>query len=261
MAPPKPLAGRNAIVTGAAHGIGLAIAERLAREGAFVVMADIDRPTAAREALRMSALGFAVLPFQVDVGSEASVAALADLARTRLGTLHILVNDAAILDVTGIEALTLDRFEQVLRINLTGAVLCTMALLPFMSSGWGRILNIGSIMGERAQPGSIAYCTAKGGIANFTRALAADLGKRGINVNAIAPGFIDTRMALLPDGSGHEHDTDWFKDIYLKYGRILLGRAGKPDDIAGPAFFLCSEDSRYVTGQVLLVDGGVSATF
>ena len=260
MAPPKPLAGRNAIVTGSGHGIGLAIAERLAREGAFVVMADIDRPAAAAEALRMSALGYSVLPFEVDVGSEESVAGLATLARTRLGTLHILVNDAAILDTTGIDALTLARFEQVLRINLTGAVLCTMALLPFMTAGWGRILNIGSIMGERGQPDSIPYSTAKGGIANFTRALAADVGRRGINVNAIAPGFIDTRMAVRPDG-GHEHESDWFKDIYLKYGRILLGRAGKPDDIAGPAYFLCSEDSRYVTGQVLLVDGGVSATF
>jgi NAD(P)-dependent dehydrogenase (short-subunit alcohol dehydrogenase family) len=260
MAPTKPLAGRNAIVTGSGHGIGLAIAERLAREGAFVVMADIDRPAASREALRMSALGYSVLPFEVDVGSEESVSALAALARSRLGTLHILVNDAAILDTTGIEALTLAHFERVLRINLTGAVLCTMALLPFMTAGWGRILNIGSIMGERGQPDSISYSTAKGGIANFTRALAADLGKRGINVNAIAPGFIDTRMAILP-GGGHEHDTDWFKDIYLKYGRILLGRPGKPNDIAGPAFFLCSEDSRYVTGQVLLVDGGVSATF
>ncbi len=260
MAPVKPLAGRNAIVTGAGHGIGLAIAERLAREGAFVVMADIDRPAAAAEALRMSGLGYSVLSFEVDVGSEESVAGLAALTRTRLGTLHILVNDAAILDMTGIAALTLARFEQVLRVNLTGAVLCTMALLPFMTSGWGRILNIGSIMGERGQPDSVAYSTAKGGIANFTRALAADLGKRGINVNAIAPGFIATRMAVRSDG-GHEHDTDWFKDIYLKYGRILLGRAGRPDDIAGPAFFLCSEDSRYVTGQVLLVDGGVSATF
>ena len=260
MAPPKPLAGRNAIVTGSGHGIGLAIAERLAREGAFVVMADIDRPAASAEALRMSALGYSVLPFEVDVGSEESVAGLAALTRIRLGTLHILVNDAAILDTTGIDALTLARFEQVLRINLTGAVLCTMALLPFMTAGWGRILNIGSIMGERGQPDSIPYSTAKGAIANFTRALAADLGRRGINVNAIAPGFIDTRMAVLPEG-GHEHETEWFKDIYLKYGRILLGRAGKPNDIAGPAFFLCSEDSRYVTGQVLLVDGGVSATF
>ena len=257
----KPLAGRNAIVTGAGRGIGLAIAERLAGEGAVVVMADIDRAAAATEALRIGGKGHAVVPAEVDIADRDSVARLADLARTRLGTLHILVNNAAILDMTGIEALTLDRFEHVLRINLTGAVACTVALLPLMSAGWGRILNIGSIMGERGQPDAIPYSTAKGGIANFTRALAADVGKRGITANAIAPGFIDTRMALLPDGAGHEHETDWFKDIYLKYGRILLGRAGKPDDIAGPAFFLCSEDSRYVTGQVLLVDGGVSATF
>jgi len=257
----KPLAGRNAIVTGAGRGIGLAIAERLAGEGAVVVMADIDRAAAATEALRIGGKGHAVVPAEVDIADRDSVARLADLARTRLGALHILVNNAAILDMTGIEALTLDRFEHVLRINLTGAVACTVALLPLMSAGWGRILNIGSIMGERGQPDAIPYSTAKGGIANFTRALAADVGKRGITANAIAPGFIDTRMALLPDGAGHEHETDWFKDIYLKYGRILLGRAGKPDDIAGPAYFLCSEDSRYVTGQVLLVDGGVSATF
>ena len=186
---------------------------------------------------------------------------MAELVRERLGGLHILVNNAAILDMTGIDALTLDRFEHVLRINLTGAVVCTMALLPYMTAGWGRIVNIGSIMGERGQPDAIPYSTAKGGIANFTRALAADVGKRGINVNAIAPRFIDTRMALLPDGTGHEHETDWFKDIYLKHGRILLGRAGTPEDVAGPALFLCSEDSRYVTGQVLMVDGGVSATF
>ena len=257
----KPLAGRNAIVTGAARGIGLAIAERLAREGAVVVLADIDRTVAAAEALRIGGLGHVAIPTEVDVADQASVARLADLVRERLGQLHILVNNAAILDMTGIEALTLERFERVLRVNLTGAVVCTMALLPFMTAGWGRIVNIGSIMGERGQPDAIPYSTAKGGVANFTRALAADVGKRGINVNAIAPGFIDTRMALLPDGGGHEHETDWFKDIYLKYGRILLGRAGRPDDVAGPAFFLCSEDSRYVTGQVLLVDGGVSATF
>ena len=261
MAPTKPLAGRNAIVTGAARGIGLAIAQRLAREGAVVVMADLDKAVAAAEALRIAGVGQTVIPTEVDIADQASVARLATLVRERLGELHILVNNAAILDMTGIEGLTVERFEHVLKINLTGAVACTVALLPFMTAGWGRILNIGSIMGERGQPDAIPYSTAKGGIANFTRALAADIGKRGITANAIAPGFIDTRMALLPDGSGHEHDTDWFKDIYLKYGRILLGRAGKPDDIAGPAFFLCSDDSRYVTGQVLLVDGGVSATF
>jgi NAD(P)-dependent dehydrogenase (short-subunit alcohol dehydrogenase family) len=143
---------------------------------------------------------------------------------------------------------------------LAGTVACTLALHPLMTAGWGRIVNVGSIMGLRGQRDAIAYSAAKGGIAAFTRALAADLGARGIAVNAIAPGFIDTRMAVLPDGT-HEHASGWFRDIYLKHGRILLGRAGRPEDVAGPAYFLCSEDARYVTGQVLLVDGGVSATF
>jgi NAD(P)-dependent dehydrogenase (short-subunit alcohol dehydrogenase family) len=101
----------------------------------------------------------------------------------------------------------------------------------------------------------------KSGIVNFTRALACDLARDGIRVNAIASGFNDIRMALLPNGSGHEHQTGWFKEVYLKHGCLPLGRPGLPADIAGPAVFLCSENSRYVTGQILLVDGGVSATF
>lgn len=254
----RRLEGRVALVTGAARGIGQAIAARLAAEGAAVVVADRDLPEAQAA---VAAMGPKASAQPVDIADEASVRALAAAIGRDHGRLDILVNNAAILDMTGIDELTLAHFQHVLAINLTGAVLVTMAVLPLMAGGQGRIVNIGSIMGERGQRDAIAYSTAKGGIANFTRALAADVGARGITVNAIAPGFIDTRMALLPDGSGHEHDTAWFKDIYLKHGRILLGRAGSPADIAGPVFFLCSDDARYITGQVLLVDGGVSATF
>src|SRR3954452_5375223 len=256
----RRLTGRTAVVTGAARGIGLAIAGRLAREGAQVLLADMDADLAEVEAKRLCADSLATSATTLDIADRATVAALAGLVRERFGVLHILVNNAAILRSTPTAAWPVERFEEVVRVDLTGAVACTLALHPLITAGWGRIVNLASIMGLRGQRDAISYSTAKGGIVAFTRALAADLGGRGITVNAIAPGFIDTRMALLPDGT-HEHATEWFREIYLKHGRILLGRAGVPEDVAGPACFLCSEDARYVTGQILPVDGGVSATF
>ncbi|UVK43857.1 SDR family oxidoreductase [Mesorhizobium sp. AR07] len=253
------LSGKTAVVTGAARGIGEAIARRLAQEGAAVVIADID----LAEAQAVAATLPGAVAAHVDIANDASVAALADFVGGRFGHCEILINNAAILDMTGIETMTMAHYRKVLDINQDGAVRATLAFLPLIkAAGEGRrIVNIASIMGVRGQPDAVPYSTAKGAIVNFTRAIAADLGRYGITVNAVAPGFIDTRMAHLPDGSGHEHDTDWFKDIYLKYGRILLGRAGTPGDIAGPVYFLCSTDAAYVTGQILLVDGGVSATF
>jgi NAD(P)-dependent dehydrogenase (short-subunit alcohol dehydrogenase family) len=250
----SPLTGRIALVTGGARGIGRAIATRLAAEGAIVTIADIapGPPLAGIEAAT------------VDIGRDDSVAALAQWLAARHGRLDILINNAAILDATPSKDLTFARYRHVLDINLDGAVRMIFALLPLLRADGGsgrRIVNIASIMGLRGSRDSLSYSTAKGGIVNLTRSLACDLGPEGILVNAVAPGFIDTQMALLPDGSGHEHDTDWFRDVYLKYGKILLGRAGNPEDVAGPVAFLCSEDARYMTGQVLLVDGGVSATF
>ena len=107
----------------------------------------------------------------------------------------------------------------------------------------------------------MAYATAKGGVVNLTRCMAVDFGPEGIRANAVAPGYIDTRMALQKQDGTHEHQTEWYKDIYVKHGRMPLRRAGKPEDVAGPILFLASDDSRYMTGQVLVVDGGFTCTY
>jgi NAD(P)-dependent dehydrogenase (short-subunit alcohol dehydrogenase family) len=256
------LEGRVAVVTGGAQGIGFGIAERLAQEGAAVVIADIKAEAANEAAGRITKAGGKASAIPVDIGDDGSVVQFASELDQSHGRCEILVNNAAISDSTGIEKMTMARYHEVIRVNQDGAVRMTLALLPLIkSAGPGRrILNIASIMGVRGWPDAIPYSTAKGAIVNFTRALAADLAPHGIMVNAIAPGFVDTPMSILPDGS-HEYDSDWFRDIYVKYGRIPLRRFAKPADMAGPAFFLCSDDAQYVTGQILMVDGGASATF
>ena len=190
------------------------------------------------------------------------MAALAAAIDTRWGRLDIVVNNAAILDATPLSRLTRARFQEVQGVNQDGALWVTLAALPLLRrSSCARIVNIASILGVRGSTDSVAYATAKGGLVNMTRTLAVDLAPEGVLVNCVCPGFVDTRMALLPDGSGHEHQTDWFKDVYIKYGRIPLRRPAQPKDIACAAMFFCGDDCRYVTGQILLVDGGVSATF
>lgn len=258
----KRLSGRVAVVTGGAQGIGFGIAARLAEEGASVVLADIKIDTARTAAERITAAGGEAAAIGVDIGDDASVASLAAKVGELHGRCEILVNNAAVNDMTAIDAMTMAHYHEIIRVNQDGAVRVTLGLLALIrKAGPGRrILNIASILGVRGWPDSLPYSTAKGAIVNFTRALACDLAADGIMVNAIAPGFVDTPMSIQPDGS-HEYDADWFRDIYVKYGRIPLRRFAKPADMAGPAFFLCSDDSQYVTGQILMVDGGASATF
>ena len=252
------LDGRVAVVTGAASGIGHAIAERFVAEGALVAIADIDSAGARRAA---DALGDRGLAVTCDVSDSAAVDAMVAAVVARWGRIDVLVNNAGIYHATSLDDAGGEHFNAMLRVMLGGVLNCCKAAVPRLAeSAGGRILNIASIEGMRGKPGSFAYGTAKGAVVNVTRELAVELAPRGINVNAIAPGFIDTPMCIMPDG-GHWHETPLFRDFYIGHGVIPLRRDGKPADIAGPALFLCGPDCAYVTGQVLGVDGGLSATF
>ena len=257
----KRFEGQVALVTGAARGIGLAIAKRLLAEGGQVFFADIDGDEALRAIDRLPSddAGRAAA-VTLDIADQAACERTLARIDEEHGRLDVLVNNAAILDISPIGNLTIEHFREVTRVNLDGALVCTLAALPLMERSGGRILMTASIMGLAGAPDSLPYSSAKGGIVNMVRALACDLAPRRIAVNAIAPGFIDTRMARLPDGS-HEHDTEYFKTVYLEYRKIPLGRTGSPEDLAGPAAFLVSSDAAYITGQTLVVDGGVTATF
>ena len=256
------LTGRRAVVTGSARGIGFAVAQRLLLEGAQVVLADVDEPAlaAAAEKLRGENLGgFATC--QCDIADADGVKHLSGRVRSELAGLDILVNNAAILDWSPVEGLTASRACEVWRVNAMGAVDCVREMLPLLEkSAAGRIVNVASVSGLRGTLSSMAYNSAKAALISITKCLAVDLGSRGILVNAVAPGFVDTRMSKLPDGSS-EYDTELFRDVYIKHRKIPLGRPAQPEDISGPVAFLCSDDARYVTGHVLVVDGGLLAGF
>ena len=243
------LDGKRILITGAARGIGLAVAQAATRNGARVVLADVDA----------AALVGQTLPHVVmDVADAGSVAAGVQAAVAMLGGLDGLVNNAAMLDESHAADITEARFERVLSVNLTSVLRVSQAALPHLDGG--AIVNTLSTQAMFGQANSVAYATAKGGGLSLTRAMAVDLAPRGIRVNAVAPGFIDTRMAVMADGR-HEHDTDWFQRIYLGHRKIPLARAGTPVDCAGAFLFLLSDMAAYITGQCLAVDGGLTATY
>ena len=255
------LQDRVALVTGAARGIGLAAARALAEDGARVLLCDLDEEVVLAAADGLLKEGLTVKAAKTDVSEPASIAQAVAAAVSVWGRLDILVSNAAITDDTRFESISAERWHQVMNVNLDSVLYGAQAAMPHLKrSPCASIVNVASIQGLRGQPNSTAYATAKGAVINLTRCMAVDFGPLGVRVNAIAPGYIDTRMALM-HGNVHEHQTDWFQDVFIKHGRLPLRRPGTAEDVAGPILFLASDDSRYVTGQVLVVDGGLTCTY
>src|SRR4030081_2542689 len=251
---PGLLESHIAVVTGAGSGIGRAIALGYAREGARVVLLDIDAKAAAEAAQEVLNAGGAADSFALDVTKRADCVAMGKQIADTPGPVSILVNNAGIArrnGMTGATAAVIKDWEDIIAINLTGVFNVTHAFLEPLRAAKGRIVNIRSIQSfvHVRTPSSPAYTASKHGVLGFTKALAAELGKDGVRVNAIGPGFIETPL----NEKVRANDPGLVK-IFLDH--TPLGRAGKPEDIVGPAIFLASDLSSYVTGSIVMVDGG-----
>jgi 3-oxoacyl-[acyl-carrier protein] reductase len=245
------LSNKVAIVTGSARGIGRAIALKLAEVGADIVVNDI---AAAAEALESTAneiraLNRKALAVTADVSSSPDVARLIETAASTMGRIDILVNNAGVTRDQLLMRMTDEDWDTVLNIDLKSAFLCTRAVLRhMMKQRWGRIISIASVVGIMGNAGQANYAAAKAGVIGLTKSIAKEVGSRGITANAIAPGFIETRMTEQLDE----------KQRQALLQRIPLGSIGTPRDVAEAVAFLASEEAKYITGQVLCVDGGMA---
>jgi 3-oxoacyl-[acyl-carrier protein] reductase len=251
-----PLAGKVAFVTGAARGIGAATALRLAVDGAKVAVVDLAEDTGKATTSAIHAAGGEAVAIGCDVSRRDQVEAAVERAVRELGGLDILVNNAGVTRDNLLFKMSDDDWDTVLGIHLRGSFLCARAAQKHMVEGrWGRIVNLSSVsaLGNRGQAN---YSTAKAGLQGFTKTLAIELGPFGINVNAVAPGFIDTEMTRL---TARRLGIDPEERKAQAAKTIPLRRVGVPEDIAGVVSFLCGPDSSYVTGQVIYVAGGPRA--
>jgi len=255
------LAEKTAVVTGGAAGIGFAICYRLAEAGAAILVADIDTQTAQKASEELKSYGYKAYFTRCDVSREDEVKTMVNTATEQMGGIDILVNNAGIYPRTLLGKMTGDDFEKVVSVNLTGTFLCSRyASEKMIAQGRGGcIINIASI--EAVHPSSTgmsAYDASKGGVLMLTKSLAVELGRHNIRVNAIAPGGIMTQGAVsrIRGESSEEQEKAQRKELKAFMARMVLGRMGEADDVARVALFLASDLASYITGDLIVVDGG-----
>ncbi len=250
---PRRLVGKCALVTGAGTGIGRGIALRLAREGANVAVNYSKSEEQARTAVEeIEQLGVEAIPVRADISKTRDVDNMVSLVLQKFGKLNILVNNAGIWFEKSLMDTTEEMWDMTLDIDLKGVFLCTKRCVPeMMRQGGGKIINISSLDAVVAEPNALAYCAAKAGIVGLTQALALELAPKRININAIAPGLIETPMTA-----------PWLANPKMREGfisRTPIGRVGKPEDIATIVAFLASDESEFINGVLIPVDGGCYA--
>jgi len=243
------LTGRAALITGSSRGIGRAIALQLARQGASITVNYLRNEEAAKQVQQtiLSNGGQASI-VQGDISVPKQAERVVDMARQAFGRLDVLVNNAGFNRDTLLLRMSVEDWDEVMAINLRGTFLCTKAALRHMlRQRWGRVINIGSVAGIAGNAGQANYAAAKAGLTGFTKAVAREMGSRGITANVVAPGLVRTELTKdIPP-----------EMIDLAMQRIFVGRVGTPEDIAACVAFLASEEASYMSGQVLVVDGGL----
>lgn len=247
------LTGKVALVTGAARGIGAATAARLAADGAAVAVLDLNEADTGDTVKAVTDAGGKAIGVGCDVSDADAVAAAVERVTTELGGLHILVNNAGVIRDNMLFKMSEDDWDTVMNVHLRGAFLCSRAAQKVMvEQKWGKIVNLSSVsaLGNRGQAN---YSTAKAGIQGFTRTLAIELGPLGVNVNAVAPGFVETSMT---DATARRIGIEPQELREAAAAATPLRRTGKPEDIAAVVSFLVSDDASFVTGQTIYVDGG-----